>query len=167
MVFEDPNWDWRGFINNDEYIEAIRQGHERFAPMIAAIDPDLSAFKANGGKMVFRHGGDDPNIAPRNSINYYEDVLAAIGGKDETDDFLRLYMVPGMTHCNNGAGFHDFDAFGALQAWVEEGEAPDAIEGYSPQAQMSRSLCAYPEVPRPREPGLDPVVADSFVCIAP
>lgn len=167
MVFNDPEWDWREFINNDEYVDAIRKAHERFAPLIAAIDPDLSAFRANGGKMVFWHGWDDQNIAPRNSINYYEDVLAATGSKAETDDFLRLYMVPGMKHCNNGAGFHDFDAFAALQAWVEEGEAPEAIEAYSPQAQMSRPLCAYPEVPRLREPGLDPAVADSFVCMMP
>ena len=94
-------------------------------------------------------------------------TLAATGGKAETDDFLRLYMVPGMKHCNNGAGFHDFDAFGALQAWVEEGEAPEAIDAYSPQTQMSRSLCAYPDVPRLGEPSLDPAVADSFVCMAP
>ena len=90
--------------------------------------------------MVFWHGWDDPNIAPRNSINYYEDVLATIGDKDETDDFLRFFMVPGMKHCNNGAGFHDFDAFGSLQAWVEEGEVPETIEAYSPQKQMARPI---------------------------
>ena len=167
LVFEDPEWDWREFINNDAYIDAIREGHERFAPVIAAIDPDLSAFKANGGKMVLWHGWDDPNIAPRNSINYYEDVLATMGGTDETDDFLRLFMVPGMKHCNNGAGFHDFDAFGALQAWVEEGAAPEAIEAFSPQKEMARPLCAYPDVPRLRESGLDPAVAENFVCMAP
>ena len=167
LVFEDPEWDWREFINNDTFVEVIREGQEKFSPIIAAIDPDLSAFKANGGKMVFWHGWDDPNIAPRNSINYYEDVLATMGGKDETDDFLRLFMVPGMKHCNNGAGFHDFDAFGALQAWVEEGEAPESIEAYSPQKQMARPLCSYPDVPRLMEPGLDPGRSESFVCSTP
>ena len=167
VVFQDPEWDWREFINNDAFVEVIREGQEKFSPMIAVIDPDLSAFKARGGKMVLWHGWDDPNIAPRNSINYYEDVLATMGGTDETDDFLRLFMVPGMKHCNNGAGFHDFDAFGALQAWVEEGEAPEAIEAYSPDQQMARPLCAYPEVPRLREPGLEPAVAENFVCMAP
>ena len=167
LVFEDPEWDWREFINNDAYIDAIREGHERFAPVIAAIDPDLTDFRANGGKMVLWHGWDDQNIAPRNSINYYEDVLATMGGTDETDDFLRLFMVPGMKHCNNGAGFHDFDAFGALQTWVEEGAAPEAIEAFSPQKEMARPLCAYPDVPRLRESGLDPAVAENFACVAP
>ena len=164
MVFEDPDWAWHEFINNDAFHAAIREGHEKISPLIAAIDPDLSAFKASGGKMVFWHGWDDPNIAPRNSINYYEDVLATMGRKDETDDFLRLFMVPGMKHCNNGAGFHDFDAFSALQAWVEEGEVPETIEAYSPQKQMARALCSYPEVPRLREPGLDMRSSENFEC---
>ena len=78
MVFNDPEWDWREFINNDEYFDAIREAHERFAPVIAAIDPDLSAFRANGGKMVFWHGWDDQNIAPRNE----HQLLRGRAGRD-------------------------------------------------------------------------------------
>ena len=167
MVFENRDWDWHEFIGNDEFYKAVREGHEKISPLISAIDADLSEFKANGGKIVFWHGWDDPNIAPRNSIGYYEDVVATIGGKAETDDFLRLFMVPGMKHCNGGAGFHDFDALAALEAWVENGDVPESIEAYSPAKEMSRPLCPYPGLPSLRQPELDPSRAENFVCTLP
>ena len=40
----------------DAFIGTIRDAHDKFSPLIAAIDPGLSAFRANGSKMVFWHG---------------------------------------------------------------------------------------------------------------
>ena len=136
MVFENPDWDWHEFIGNDEFYQAVREGHEKISPLISAIDADLSEFKANGGKA-------------------------------ETDDFLRLFMVPGMKHCNGGAGFHDFDALAALEAWVENGDVPESIEAYSPAKEMSRPLCPYPGLPSLSQPELDPSRAENFVCTLP
>ena len=45
-----------------------------------AVNPDLSAFKARGGKLIHYHGWSDPDITPLNSINYYESVVKAQGG---------------------------------------------------------------------------------------
>ena len=65
------------------------------------------------------HGWLDRNIAPRNSITYADSVRATMG--EEADEVLRLFMVPGMQHCQGGSGFTQFDALAAL----ERGEAPE------------------------------------------
>jgi feruloyl esterase len=75
-------------------------------------------------------------------------------------------MVPGMEHCSGGAGpnafgqggtpngdrFHSIDA--ALEAWVEQGTAPDRLIAtkYKINADSksgvarTRPLCAWPQV---------------------
>ncbi len=61
--------------------------------IINAVNPDLSAFKAHGGKLLLYHGWNDTAISPGNTINYYESVLKKMGGKQ--DDFVRLYHGSG------------------------------------------------------------------------
>ena len=85
------------------------------------MNPDLSAFKARGGKLIHYHGWSDPDITPLNSINYYESVTRAQGGDvhglRNTQEFYRLFMVPGMQHCQGGPGATAFDmiaAFGSV-----------------------------------------------------
>ena len=67
---------------------------------INAENPDLSQFKARGGKLIMYHGWNDTAISPENSINYYSSVLNKMGAKQ--DNWYRLFMVPGMAHCGNG-----------------------------------------------------------------
>ena len=69
---------------------------------IDATIPDLSAVKARGGKVLQYHGWSDPGVSPEMSINYYQAVKKIAGAK-ETDDFYRLFLVPGMGHCQGGA----------------------------------------------------------------
>jgi len=60
-----------------------------------------------------------------------------MGGPEQTRDFYRLFMVPGMNHCVGGAGVSVFDFLGVLDRWVEQGKAPDVLTGYHPRADGS------------------------------
>jgi hypothetical protein len=51
-----------------------------------------------------------------------------MGGRDRTQDFYRLFAIPGMNHCTGGDGAFAFDYLNYLEAWVE-GRAPDAMIG--------------------------------------
>jgi hypothetical protein len=65
---------------------------------VAADSLDRCAFKSNGGKMIMYNGWSDPCITPLGAINYYEAVLDTMGGTRKVNDFLRLYMLPGVGH---------------------------------------------------------------------
>jgi len=100
--------------------DLVRGEHEVGASIDAA-NPDLSAFKAHGGKLIQYHGWNDPAIAPDYSLAYRVQVAANTPG---IDDFYRLYMVPGMLHCRGGDAPTTVDWQSALEAWVEKGVAP-------------------------------------------
>jgi feruloyl esterase len=73
-------------------------------------------------------------------------VVADQGGEAETQEFLRLFMVPGMGHCSGGPGPGTFDALAALEQWVEEGVAPEQMIGANMGSGITRPLCPYPQV---------------------
>lgn len=91
-----------------------------------ADDPRLDAFAARRGKLILWHGWADPHISPLNSIDYFEQVGAAMG-PDRRDAFARLFLFPGMGHCSGGDGPNTFPLLAALMAWVEGGAAPDRL----------------------------------------
>jgi feruloyl esterase len=127
----------------------------RIGSIVNSIDPDLSAFKARGGKLILYHGWADQFVGPQDDVNYYEKIASFMNGrhKSEGEDdqgqgsfakaqtFARLFMAPGMQHCGGGPGPNSFgnalvpgaprdsdhDAFGALVRWVEQGEPPKKI----------------------------------------
>ena len=154
MVFDNPDWDFRtfkfeapkGFDNDIDFTDA------KLGALFNATDPDLSAFKAAGGKLIQYHGWSDPDITPLNSINYYESVAKTMAhngnhGYRDTREFYRLFMVPGMQHCAGGPGATSFNMVGALDQWVEHGVAPERIIAShmtNGAADRTRPLCAYP-----------------------
>ena len=170
LVFQDPAWNYRNFrLDRDTGIADKTMGQR-----LNAVDPDLKAYRNQGGKLILFHGWSDAALAPASSIEYYESVVAKMGRKD-AEGFTRLYMVPGMQHCGGGPGP---DVFGgpiteALEHWVEQGSAPDRMVATkyktndpSSGAVRTRPLCPYPEVARYRGSGsIDD--AASFVCRAP
>lgn len=146
IVYGDQNWDWRDFeLERDLALVLDKAGDD-----IEALETDLSAFKARGGKILFYHGWNDPGPSPLNTISYYQGVLETMGSDQgaSQDDFMRLFLMPGMGHCRGGIGPDNADFLGAMEAWREGGIAPDSItasrirEG---RVDMTRPLCAYPE----------------------
>ena len=92
----------------------------------------MSAFAANGGKLIIYHSWADQAIPPFASINYFRAVVGQAGGLPAAQSFSRLYMVPGLYHCPCGQRV-DGDPATTVQfmpqlvAWVERGEAPASI----------------------------------------
>jgi len=142
VLHQDPNWDWRTFdVNKD--VPALDEKHG----YINAVNPDLSQFKARGGKLITYHGWNDTGISPENSINYRESVLAKMG--PDQDNWYRLFMVPGMGHCQGGPGPNQFNLMGAMERWRESNVAPDEITAShvaNTRVDMTRPLCPYPQV---------------------
>jgi hypothetical protein len=192
MVFEDPKWNFRT-LNFDSDITLT---DSKLGSILNSTDPDLTPFRAHGGKLIQFHGWADPAVPPLGSINYYQTVVAAIGSKlphkenalQETQSFYRLFMAPGMGHCNGGPGPNSFgkvvggpgipgspqnDIVSSLEDWVEHGVPPDEIiatkyvdDNPSKGIKLTRPLCPYPEEAKWTGKGSTDD-ASNFVCRAP
>jgi feruloyl esterase len=130
---------------------------------------DLRKFKARGGKMLMWHGLADAAIVATSSAAYYDGVEKLMGSRPQTQDFFRLFLVPGVHHCAGGPGFAQFDALTLLENWVEKGQAPDVmiasriVDGVK---DRSRPVYPYPLVARYSGTG-DPKEPASFIAHEP
>lgn len=112
-----------------------------------ATDPDLSAFRDRGGKLMMWFGWADAALNPMMGVEYYESVLRTMGVG--TRDFFRLYMMPGVFHCTGGPGCDSFPRLPALMDWVEKGKTPESLVAskfVSGKLLRTRPLCPYPQV---------------------
>ena len=149
----------------------------RSARSLDAVDPNLRPFERRGGKLIVYHGWSDPDISPLNTIDYFESVVEYNRKRHDdrgealarTQDFFRLFMVPGMQHCSGGPGPNTFDALTALEDWVENGEAPRRIvasRSTNGVVDRTRPLCVYPKVAVYKGEGSTDA-AENFVCRTP
>ena len=140
-TYQDANWDWHNYdLDRD-----VSAADEKFGYVNAGYD--LSAFKARGGKLLLYHGWNDTAISPENTVNYYENVLHKMGSKQE--GWMRLYMIPGMNHCQGGVGTDQFNKMATIERWRESNTAPDSILAAHVSGNtidMTRPLCPYPQV---------------------
>jgi hypothetical protein len=97
--------------------------------MYTDSNPDLRRFKAAGAKLLVAQGGYDGLEIPGAIFDYYESVERTMGGRSATMDFFRLFLVPGMRHCSAGDGAFAVDYLRYLEAWVEQGRAPELMVG--------------------------------------
>jgi feruloyl esterase len=162
LGYQDPNWDWRTWdLDRDLAVSAEKAGY------IDVHTYDLSAFKARGGKLLLYHGWVDPGITPGNTVNFYKGVLAKMGSRQ--DDWLRLFMMPGMQHCAGGPGPDQFDKVAVIERWRESGIAPEQIIATRVSGgtvDMTRPICPYPQVPTYKGSGSTNDAAN-FACNAP
>jgi len=165
VVFKDPNWSWRTLSAERDLVVANREA----AGTLTAVNPDLAAFAGHGGKLLMYHGWADPNIAPRASVTFYQAAIQATRAPASNTDWARLFMVPGMAHCTGGEGPNTFDAIGAVETWVENGQAPASLVASHQsdgKVDRTRPLCPYPQVAGYRGTGsID--AAENFACVAP
>jgi hypothetical protein len=102
-----------------------------FGGVYNATDPDLSAFRGHGGKIIIYHSWADQAIPPFATIDYYRAVVRQ-QGLPAAQSFSRLYLIPGLYHCPCGQPV-DGDPATTVQMmpqlvrWVEHGEAPEAV----------------------------------------
>jgi hypothetical protein len=127
-----PNAEGDASLGAVPFTAEMRQRLEQLGGIYNATDPDLSAFRANGGKIIIYHSWADQAIPPFASIDYYRAVVRQAGGLPAAQSFSRLYMIPGLYHCPCGQPV-DGDPATTVQfmpelvAWVERGEAPASI----------------------------------------
>jgi feruloyl esterase len=164
LVFGKPNWDWRTFELDRDAAKA-----HAIDSNVDEFDPNLTAFANRGGKMLIYHGWADQQVAPGSSIDFYNAAREQRSVKPAASDWIRLFMAPGMGHCQGGEGPDTFDALGALEQWVEKGRAPERIiasQSDNGQVVRTRPLCRYPQVARYDGKG-NPDDAASFMCRSP
>ena len=156
-----PSWtidqfDWDSDYRRLDLMESLYSGS----------NPDLRRFKARGGKLLAYQGWADQSVLPLNVVDYYETAEKTMGGRTATQEFFRLFMIPGMNHCVGGEGAYAVDYLSHLEAWVEQGQAPEMMLAVRPkpeatprpqygaptytpdQVEFSRPLYPYPLQPK-------------------
>ena len=126
---------------------------------------NLNSFSSHGGKLIFYHGVSDPWFSALDTVDYYQRMSKDNGGADKVMDWSRLFLVPGMGHCNGGqAALDNFDMLGAVMNWAEKGSAPDSVTATGRAFQgRSRPLCPYPQHAQYKGQG-DAEDAKNFEC---
>ncbi len=165
LVFKDPAWDVERFDAGAD----VARAEDADKDTINALDPNLTAFIARGGKLIQYHGWSDPQISPGASVQYYERVAQARGGPDNVHGAYRLFMAPGMAHCSGGEGPNTFDMVSTLEQWVEKGVAPDRIvvsKSTNGAVTRTRPLCPHPQLATYSGTG-SPDDAANFACKVP
>lgn len=129
-----PSFDPRKFDFSDDF----QIFNEKMSKYINATSPDLSAFRARGGKLLASAGTADPVVLYPELNIYFEKVSDFLGGIEKAMECFRYYLLPGRGHGGgSGAdsisspGKNGWGAFDALVRWVEDGEAPCCLDAVS------------------------------------
>jgi len=161
LIYEDPKFDV-SMVSQAQF-ESIATIAQKYNDIIGTSNPDLSKFKAAGGKLIVWHGLADPGIATQGSEDYYQRVERL---DPNVQSFFRYFEAPGVNHCvaNNPGVASTVSPLDAVIAWVENGTAPETLPARSADGSVSRPLCPYPLVAAYL--GGDKSQASSFACRA-
>jgi feruloyl esterase len=97
-------------------------------------DPDLSAFRARGGRLLIFSGISDFWGPWPEAVHYYNGICRHFGGDEAAAEVVRLFLLPGKGHNIKGRGANAWWAdedrlplLDAVRAWCVEGRAPDSL----------------------------------------
>jgi feruloyl esterase len=140
LILQDPNWN---------YLDYKFSGYEKemryAAAYLNATSVDYSGFKNRKGKIIFYHGWNDPALSALSTIDHYNAVKTA---DPAIDNYMRLYLLPGVLHCGGGEGPSDADLLPILRDWVENGKPPERVvvtKKVLGKEVMSRPVYPYPQ----------------------
>ena len=141
LVFKDPKWDFRSF----DYDQGVTHAMQGDSGTLDVSPKGLDRYLSGGRKLLLSHGWADGLIPPMSTVNFYTDLLPAVGEKKAAN--ARLFMIPGMGHCGGGDGPFVFDAISTIDKWVETGHAPERIVVSNPPNAPARTrpLCPFPQ----------------------
>lgn len=164
FYMRNPQGDLRSYRPQD-HLPRIRE----ISALMDSTNPDLSAFRARGGKLIVLENMADYAQSPYAGIQWFESVQRKLG-REQVATFARLYTAPGVDHVGTG-GPANADFLGALVGWVERGQAPAGLQLIEQNAKppfatlRARPLCEWPMWPRYRSG--DAAQAASFECVNP
>ncbi|MCX7864362.1 MAG: tannase/feruloyl esterase family alpha/beta hydrolase [Novosphingobium sp.] len=158
----------------DSYMALVRKG--------TVMAEDFGALMRSKTKLLWYHNLSDEALTPYMSINLYKQLAELHGGYGRVQERARLFAIPNSGHCGmSGSGPSNFDAIGALETWVEQGKAPDAIPArlldpasdnlimgkvdWSKPPIRSMPLCPFPQMARYKGSG-DVKLAANWECRA-
>ena len=163
------SWDYKQY---GEAMLKCQAMDKSFAHMDANDPRQMARIQQGGGKILTYHGLADPVTNPQISINYYRNSAEHTGGIEKTQDFHRLFLIPGMGHCVRMRGCAGAvnppiptleELFAALVSWTEDGVAPTHFIAHSSDGKKSRPIPAYGgKLQSPQYIGGDVNVASSY-----
>lgn len=180
VYFNDADFNFVSDLdfNNPQHLQTLEDHHADWG----ALGDDLSAYKKAGGKIILWAGLAENAVPPATEIEYYHQMKKTTKG---VDDFIRLYLVPGVLHCSGGPGPQDAPErfLDEVIDWVEQGNRPNEIVAHAtankaipvkpgqppvlmpPTLSRSVLLCPYPkEAKFTAKKGAFPFDADNWSC---
>ena len=154
-------------VQNAQFTPAAFDAARRLAGLYDADNPNLSAFRADGGKLIMWQGWADQAVSPYGTTDFYTAMTQRLGGLAATQSFARLFMLPGVFHCGGGSAPNQIDALDAVLGWVEQDVAPGSLlatetSPSSPSTVIAtRPIFPYPE--KSHFAGGDPSSASNYV----
>jgi Tannase and feruloyl esterase len=127
----------------------------------------IAKYVREGGKLIVWTGGEDPLVPAAGSVRFVERLLDVVdhGSRDN----VRLYTLPGVTHCRGGPGADTIDLLTPISDWVEKGVPPNNLIASKLNATggvtFTRPLCPFPQWAR--YTGGNGNLASSFTCVKP
>lgn len=138
-----------------------------------ATDPDILAFIRHGGKLIVWQGGSDAALSVNSTVDYMAQMRRTIG-EANADASTRLYVAPGVNHCEGGVGPDQTDLLSVLDHWVTKNVAPGTLTArkLNETGAVVRTLplCRYPHYPRYTGPARDAAAirsAANYTCTSP